>query len=93
MPNWIEEIFKLGGQSRGKKRKVYTVSDWAGDEIHGVFYPVEVQKVVRKPNKKFATEKVLKKKTEGDRQFCREKWSGHPEKFNSWIGAQDVNKK
>ena len=93
VPNWTEEIFKVSGQSRGTKRKVYKVRDWAGDEIHGVFYPEEVQKVVRKPDKKFAIEKVLKKKTEGDRQFCLVKWTGLPEKFNSWIDAQDVNKK
>ena len=65
----------MSGQSRGTKRKQYKVLDWAGDEILGVFYPEEVENVVRQPGKKFAIKKVLKKKTEGDRQLCLVKWT------------------
>ena len=60
VPNWTEYIFKVSGQRMGAKRKVYKVRHWADDEMHGVFYPEEVQKVMGQPHKKFAIESFEK---------------------------------
>ena len=93
VPNWTEEIFKISGLSKGANKMVYKVRDWLGEPIQGVFYPEEVQRVVRQPDKKFAIEKILKKKKVGRALTYLVKWQGLPEKFNSWVSAKDVDKK
>ena len=93
LPNWTEEIFKVSDAKIGKRRKVYKVDDWLGEPIQGVFYPEEVQKVVRRPDKKFVIEKILRKKKVGKQQSCLIKWRGLPLKFNSWVLAKDVENK
>ena len=93
VPNWTEEIFKVSGTSQGKRRKVYKVDDWLGESIKGVFYPEEVQKVVRRDDKRFHVEKILrKKKIDGELTYLIQ-WSGLPAKFNSWVLAKDVKQK
>ena len=93
VPNWTEEIFKVIRFTKGSNRKVYKVEDWEGEPIQGVFYPEEVQRVVRRPDKQFVVEKVLKKKKVGKELTYLIKWSGLPAKFNSWIPAKDVQQK
>ena len=93
VPNWTEEIFKVSGTTKGTKRQVYKVRDWLGEEIKGVFYPEELQRVVRRPDKLFVIEKVLKRKKVGKNTTCLVQWRGLPEKFNSWIDAKDVKQK
>jgi len=93
VPNWTEEIFKVKGMSQGKSRKVFKLHDWLDEPIGGVFYPEEVQKVVRRPDKIFVIEKILKKKKAGKILSYLVKWRGLPKKFNSWIDAKDVQQK
>ena len=55
----------------------------SGEEITGVFYEKELQKISQE---KFRTEKVLKRK--GDKLYV--KWKGYDNRFNSWIDKKDL---
>lgn len=92
MPNWTEELFKVSAIPTGSRRRVYKLRDMADEPIEGVFYPEEVQRVVTRPDKPFAIEKVLRKKKIGRKELYLVKWRGYPDKFNSWVDAKNVSK-
>ena len=53
------------------------------EEIKGSFYEKEFKKTNQK---KFRTEKVLKKK--GDKLYAE--WKGYDNRFNSWINKKNL---
>ena len=76
-PNWSEEVFVI------KKIKntvpwTYVINDLNGEEIIGIFYEKELQKI---DQQKFRIKKVIKKK--GDKLYV--KWKGYDVSFNSWV--------
>ena len=89
-PKWTEEIFKI-------KRKiprtpvVYKIEDLNGEEIEGVFYEQELQRVYKNDSESFVIDKILKTKTEkGSKKFFVS-WQGYPSSFNSWITENDID--
>ena len=58
----------------------YKLVDLLREEIVGSFYEKELQKTSQET---FRVEKVIKEDKKKKRGFV--KWSGYPEKFNSWI--------
>ena len=92
-PNWTEEIFKVKTIQPGTRRRVYKLSDWLGEKIGGIFYPEEIQRVIRKPDKEFNIEKILQTRKRGRLTEHLIKWRGLPTKFNSWINSKDVKHK
>ena len=56
----------------------YVINDLNDEEITGIFYKRELQKV---DQQEFRIEKVTKKK--GDKLYV--KWKGYDNSFNSWI--------
>ena len=87
-PNWTTEHFKVTDTVAQRKRPLYKLEDYNGEEIKGTFYPEEVQHI--KENK-FFIERVLKRRTlkDGTKQLFV-KWDGWPVKFNSWIDAESI---
>ena len=82
--NWSEEIFEII-DVKPLKPTVYRIRDLAGEEIAGSFYREQLQKtnqsvyrIDRIVRRRPATKEVLVK------------WSGYPDKFNSWIPETDV---
>ena len=80
-PNWSEEIFVI------KKIKnivpwTYVINDLNVEEITGIFYEKELQKI---DQQEFRIQKVIKKK--GDKLYV--KWKGYDNSFNSWIDKKD----
>ena len=63
--------------------QTYVINDLNGEEIIGTFYEKELQKTNQK---KFRTEKVLKKKSD----TLHVKWKGYDNSFNSWIDKKDL---
>ena len=61
----------------------YVISDLNGEEIIGMFYEKELQKI---DQEEFRIEKVIKKK--GDKLYV--KWKGYDISFNSWIDKKDL---
>ena len=76
-PNWSEEIFVI------KEIKIavpwtYVINDLNGEDIIGIFYEKELQKI---DQQEFRIEKAIKKK--GNKLYV--KWKGYDSSFNSWI--------
>ena len=82
IPNWSEETFVI------KKIKnivpwTYVINDLNGDEITGIFYEKELQKIAQK---EFGIKKVIKKK--GDKLYVE--WKRYDNSLNSWIDKKDL---
>ena len=60
----------------------YVIDDVNGEEITGIFYEKELQKI---DQQKFRIEKVIKEK--GDKLYVKRK--GYDNSFNSWIDKKD----
>ena len=76
-PNWSEEIFVI------KEIKIavpwtYVINDLNGEDIIGIFYEKELQKI---DQQEFRIEKAIKKKA--NKLYV--KWKGYDSSFNSWI--------
>lgn len=83
-PNWTQEIFKIS-KIILKDNPVYKVEDFSGEEIKGVFYSQELQKVTNK-DQIYKIEKIIKsrKTKSGEKEFFV-KWLGYPPSYNSWV--------
>ena len=81
-PNWSEEVFVI------KKVKntvpwTYFISDPKDEEIIGMFYEIEPQKINQQ---EFRIEKLIKRKV--DKLYV--KWKGDNNSLNSWIDKKDL---
>ena len=92
LPTWTEEIFKIHNivkPATAKGPTTYKVSDQEGEHINGTFYESELQKVTEPAS--YRIEKVIRKKKSKDgKTYVLVKWSGYPEKFNSYVLAEDL---
>ena len=87
--NWTVENFKVRSKKKTPHKYIYKLADVDGEEIEGVFYPEEVNKVVEP--KEYKIEKVLRKRTNKStlKPEYFVKWLGFPDKFNSWVQDDD----
>ncbi|MBO7705498.1 MAG: chromo domain-containing protein [Acinetobacter sp.] len=69
---------------------VYKLRDYDGEKIEGTFYEPELQKIIIGNDRSFKIEKILSEKIQNRKKVCLVKWVGWPEKFNSWVPAEDV---
>ncbi|PFX19751.1 putative uncharacterized transposon-derived protein F54H12.3 [Stylophora pistillata] len=83
-PNWTEEIFVVD-KIQYSNPITYKLKDLLGEEIKGSFYE---QEMLRANQELFRIEKVIRK----SKGKALVKWSGYPEKFNSWIDVKDLQK-
>ncbi|PFX21870.1 putative uncharacterized transposon-derived protein F54H12.3 [Stylophora pistillata] len=81
-PNWTEEIFVVD-EVQYSNPITYKLKDLLGEEIKGSFYE---QEMLRAKQDVFRIEKVIRK----SKGKALVKWSGYPEKFNSWIDEKDL---
>ncbi|PFX11806.1 putative uncharacterized transposon-derived protein F54H12.3 [Stylophora pistillata] len=86
-PNWSEEIFVVD-EVQYTQPITYKLKDLLGEEIKGTFYEQEMLKAKQSLSGLFRIEKVIRKK--GKQALV--KWSGYPEKFNSWVDVKDLQK-
>lgn len=87
--NFSEEIFKIK-KVLNRKPIVYRLYDLNNEDIEGVFYEQELQKVTVKPTKTFKIDKVIATRGSGIRKEVFVKWKGYPNSFNTWISAKDI---
>ncbi|XP_022807362.1 uncharacterized protein LOC111344404 [Stylophora pistillata] len=83
-PNWTEEIFVVD-EVQYSNPITYKLKDLLGEEIKGSFYE---QEMLRAKQVVFRIEKVIRK----SKGKALVKWSGYPEKFNSWIDESELQK-
>ena len=88
--SWTEEIFTVT-KIIPNVPPVYRLWDYADDEIEGVFYAEELQKV-HKSDVIYKIENILPEKKENGKVKVLVKWFGHDKKFNSWIPKSELRK-
>lgn len=88
-PNWTSEVFTIVGN---KGKRGYTIMDDAREEIKGVFYPEEVQKVIKPLTDTYQIDKVLHYRGKGKTREAFVKWKGYSNKFNEWIPFKNITK-
>ena len=86
-PNWTEEIFVVD-EIQHTDPITYKLKDLSGEEIQGSFYEQELLKTEQRPDDPFRIEKVIRWDKASGKALV--KWSGYPEKFNSWVSAKDL---
>ena len=83
-PNWTEELFVID-KVNPTKPITYSIVDLTGEEIKGSFYEQELQKAKQQT---FRIEKIIKR--DNKKKMSLVKWSGYPDKFNSWVSFKDL---
>ena len=90
LPWWTQEIFTVT-KTIPRVPPVYRLQDYADDEIEGVFYAEELQKV-QKSDDIYKIEKILAEKKENGKVKVLVKWLGYDKKFNSWLPKSEFRK-
>ena len=90
LPSWTQEIFTVTKIIQ-RVPPVYQLRDCADDEIEGVFYAEELQKV-HKSDDIYKIKKILTEKKENGKVKVLVKWLGYDKKFNSWIYKSELRK-
>ena len=90
LEGWSEEIFYIKHKLNGMPQ-VYKLKDQADENKNGVFYAQELQKVIEPET--YRIEKVIRKKRDRNGNILYYvKWKGYPDKFNSFVTAEDLQK-
>ena len=79
LPSWTQEIFTVT-KIIPRVPPVYQLRDYAGDEIEGVFYAEELQKV-DKSDDIYKIERILAEKKENGKVKMLVKWLGYDKKI------------
>jgi hypothetical protein len=82
-PNWTEEYFTVH-QRIARNPPVYTLKIQMGEQVDGVFYESELQKIDVSPVDLHVIEKIIRQRRKNNKTEYFVKWRGYPEKFNSW---------
>ena len=90
LPWWSQEIFTVT-KIIIRLPLVYRLRDYADDDIEGVFYAEELQKV-HKSDGIYKIEKTLAEKKENSIVKVLVKWLGYDKKFNSWLPKSELRK-
>ena len=94
LASWTEEVFTITKRIL-RRPPVYKIADYEGEELEGTFYEQELQKVSKTDDDYYRVEKILKTRMRNKRKEYFVKFLGYPEKFSSWLPAEnvkDVNK-
>ena len=87
---WTEEHFVIVHRLRKGFHNMYRLKDTLNEDIEGLFYEIELQKIEKDDHPVVRVEKVLKRRKRRGEEELLIKWSGWPKKFNSWIRAKDA---
>ena len=83
-PNWTEEIFTID-KVLPTKPVTYKIVDLMGETIEGSFLEQELQ---RAKQQTYRIENILRR--DNRKKLALVKWSGYPDKFNSWVSFSDL---
>lgn len=85
------EMFKVKTRKVRGGLNVYELEDWLGENVRGLFYEAELQRVIADPTGVFKVDKVLKtRKRRGEEKEYLIRWLHWPDKFNSWVKTSDM---
>ena len=78
-------------QDYSKSSTSISVRDYTDDEIEGLFYAEELQKV-QKSDDIYKIEKILAEKKENGKVKVLVKWLGYDKKINTWVPKSELRK-
>ena len=81
---WTEEYFIVSKRYKREDKPIYQLKDLLDEKLKGSFYQSELQRVVKSDSVSYRIEKILRKRGRGQNKEILVKWSGWPNKFNSW---------
>lgn len=84
------EVFKVMSRILKQGIPMYKLKDLKEEEIKGLFYNSELQKVDKDENTLWFIERILRRRTRNKKRQFLVKWQGFPDKFNSWVDADEV---
>ena len=87
---WTNELFKITTRKMRQGQPIYTVTDYAGDDVTGTFYEPEVQSVLVEENALYKIDKILKKRKRQGKTEYLVHWLGWPKKYDSWVTSADI---
>ncbi|MES9880676.1 MAG: DDE-type integrase/transposase/recombinase [Sedimenticola sp.] len=87
---YTTEIFKVKRRYRKQGIPVYRLTDWNDEDIKGIFYGPELNRVAKDADTLFYIEKILKRRQRGGKRQLYVSWEGYPASMNSWIDADQV---
>ena len=88
--NYSHELFRIARASRRDGLPVYTIKDYAGDPIKGVFYQQELTAAGEPRDGVFKIDKILKSRTVKGKKQSLVKFLGWPSKFNEWLDSDTI---
>ena len=89
---WTREFFYVTDCFLKQNIPVYKLKDRNNEPINGIFYENELQKIIVDKDKVYKISKVLKKRQRNNRTEMFVNWLGWPDKFNSWIVKDQMEK-
>ncbi|XP_032234851.1 uncharacterized protein LOC116616860 [Nematostella vectensis] len=95
IPNWTEEVFTVGQRynNTNQKNYAYRLREYDGTWLEGRFYEPELQHVsLDEQRDLFRIERVIRTRGKGRNEEYFVQWRGWPDKYNSWVSAQQVHK-
>ena len=69
---------------------MYKLEDLKGEQIRGLFYTAELQKVNKDESSLWFIERNIKRRTRNKKLQYFVEWQGFPKSFNGWVDADDV---
>jgi hypothetical protein len=90
--HWTNELFIIKQRNITQNIPIYTLTDYSGEDILGIFYEKELQKVYVDENTTYNVEKVVRSRIKNGRKESLIKWMGWPDKYDSWIPTKDIIK-
>ncbi|MES9903762.1 MAG: hypothetical protein ABW168_13940, partial [Sedimenticola sp.] len=87
---WTSELFKISDRFMRQDIPIYRVRDFSDETLVGTFYEQELQKVDKADDALWIVEKTIRKRKKAGKVEHLVKFEGWPDKFNSWIPADDI---
>ncbi|XP_032226592.2 uncharacterized protein LOC116609882 [Nematostella vectensis] len=94
-PNLTEEVFTVGQRyyNTNQKNYAYRLCEYDGTWLEGRFCEPELQHVsLDEQRDLFRIERVIRTRGKGRNEEYFVQWRGWPDKYNSWVSAQQVHK-
>ena len=88
--HWTRETFKVVKRQKRDGLPLYSLQDFAGEDVEGFFYEEELQPIILSKNHEYKIEKIIKTKGTGKNKQHLICWLGWNKKFDSWIKANTV---
>lgn len=89
--HWTGELFRIVQEVTNNNIPMYKLKDYSGENVQGLFYAKELQKVTVDEDQPYKIEKIIKtRQRKGSKQYYV-KWLYWPDMYNSWVDETEVS--